>query len=197
MKQTGTDRRSQRTRQLLNEALIALMQEQPYEKITVQDIIDRANVGRSTFYTHYLDKEDLLVSSFERMLDYLNAQLQQQPQAARQILPSLALFRHVQGHHYLYKTLVWGRGIELIFKNGQAHLSKVAEQNLRGLLGDNPASDVSITLAATFASGALLTLVKWWLENNTPHPPEYMDAMFRQLVTPGIESVLGIDLKRE
>ena len=64
--------RSQRTRQLLSAALFELMLELRYDEITVQHIIDRANVGRSTFYAHYLDKEDLLVSDFTRVLDALS-----------------------------------------------------------------------------------------------------------------------------
>src|SRR3954467_8818375 len=72
MRNTKADRRSERTRQLLNGALIELMLEQRYDEITVQDIIDRANIGRSTFYAHYLDKEDLMVSGFTRVLDTLS-----------------------------------------------------------------------------------------------------------------------------
>lgn len=66
MKNTKADRRSQRTRQLLSSALVDLMLQKRYDEITVQNIIDRANVGRSTFYAHYLDKDDLLVSDFCR-----------------------------------------------------------------------------------------------------------------------------------
>jgi AcrR family transcriptional regulator len=62
MSRQKLDRRSQRTRKSLSEALAALMVEKRYDKITVQDIIDRANVGRSTFYAHFQDEEDLLVS---------------------------------------------------------------------------------------------------------------------------------------
>src|SRR5881396_2641445 len=59
------DRRVQRTRKLLQDALVSLMIEQGYEATTVQDIIDRANVGRATFYAHFADKETLLVSRLE------------------------------------------------------------------------------------------------------------------------------------
>src|SRR5580765_1920865 len=72
MRNIKADRRSERTRQLLSAALIELMLEQRYDEITVQNIIDRANIGRSTFYAHYLDKEDLLVSGFTRVLDILS-----------------------------------------------------------------------------------------------------------------------------
>ena len=61
MSQPKTDRRVLRTRQSIRNALVELMLEKPYEKITIQAIIDRANVGRATFYNHYQDKDDLLL----------------------------------------------------------------------------------------------------------------------------------------
>ena len=63
-----TDRRSQRTQHSLHEALMSLMQEKRYDDITVQDIIDRANVGRSTFYANYQDKEDLMTRGLMHLM---------------------------------------------------------------------------------------------------------------------------------
>src|SRR3954467_9244852 len=111
MRNTKADRRSERTRQLLNAALIELMLEQRYDEITVQEIIDRANIGRSTFYAHYLDKEDLLVSGFTRVLDTLNQPPEPHDGGVYQAPPSLTrFFQHVQEHHQLYKALVRGGG---------------------------------------------------------------------------------------
>ena len=59
------DRRVQRTRRLLHKALMTEVLDKKYESITVQEILDRADVGRSTFYTHFHDKDELLVSGFE------------------------------------------------------------------------------------------------------------------------------------
>ena len=59
------DRRVRRTRDLLGDALVALMQEKPFETITVQHVLDRARIGRSTFYTHYRSKDDLFLSDLE------------------------------------------------------------------------------------------------------------------------------------
>ena len=59
------DRRIQRTQQLLRGALLSLIQEKGFEALSVQDIIDRANVGRATFYAHFDNKEDLLASGIE------------------------------------------------------------------------------------------------------------------------------------
>src|SRR3954452_8603828 len=65
MAEKKEDRRIQRTRQLLLQALFSLIQEKGFDAVTVQDIIDRANVGRSTFYVHFVDKEDLLVQAMD------------------------------------------------------------------------------------------------------------------------------------
>ena len=61
MEHQKQDRRARRTRQLLRDAFVALLKEKRYEDVSVQDIIERADVARSTFYVHYVDKEDLLV----------------------------------------------------------------------------------------------------------------------------------------
>src|SRR4026207_1338777 len=112
MRNTKDDRRAQRARRLASRALIRLMLEKRYNDITVQDIIDRANIGRSTFYAHYLDKEDLLTSGFTRVLDTLSPEHEQPGAEEYQALPSLArFFQHVQDHHRLYKALVHGGGI--------------------------------------------------------------------------------------
>ncbi len=49
--------------------MIELLREKRYDAITVQDLLDRAGIGRSTFYTHYFDKEDVLASVSEQMLE--------------------------------------------------------------------------------------------------------------------------------
>src|SRR5512135_3076549 len=107
------DRRERRTRQLLSEALIALMQEKRYEAITVQDIIDRADVGRSTFYAHYRDKDDLFATAFQVVMDKLLGCLEDDDDTDK-IIPSLQLFRHFQKNHHLYWALARSRGLETL-----------------------------------------------------------------------------------
>src|SRR5579863_9077562 len=65
------DRRIQRTHELLREALMALIEERGYEPISIQDITDRANVSRTTFYLHFRDKDDLLFTTMEELYDNL------------------------------------------------------------------------------------------------------------------------------
>ena len=95
MEQAKHDRRSQRTRQLLSDALVALILEKRYDAITVQDILDRANVGHSTFYTHFYDKDDLLLSDLDALLARLHQVIDDGSHGPSVLVPSLALFRHV------------------------------------------------------------------------------------------------------
>lgn len=184
------DRRVQRTRKLLQDALIELMLEKRYDKITVQDIIDRANVGRSTFYAHYQDKEDLLLSDFEHVLDLLSQHIDHGTEIGQQFLPSLELFRHVEDQYHLYKALVWGRGIELLFEKGHAYISRKTEEHLASLLSEGQTPSVPLPVLSNYLAGALLTLLKWWLDNNMPYSPERMEEIFQQLVAPGIWTAL-------
>src|SRR5438093_4059248 len=105
------DRRIQRTREVLHQALISLMIEKGYEVITVQDIIDRANVGRSTFYAHYVGKQDLLLSGLKNLSKHLLAH-QRAALAAKGNFRergfgfSLPLFEHVDSKRNLYHAIV-------------------------------------------------------------------------------------------
>jgi AcrR family transcriptional regulator len=188
MKEASNDRRVLRTRQLLSHALTELMQEKRYERITVQDIIDRANVGRSTFYAHFENKDDLLVSDFERVMDMLGEHMDREEGDG--MLISLEMFGHIQEHQHLYKALLWGRGIELLFEQGQAYLTARIEEHLTKHLPDEFEPVVPLPLLANHLSGALLAMIKWWLGTDMPYSPERMDEMYRQLVMPGVRAAL-------
>ena len=182
------DRRTQRTRQALSHALIALIQDKRYDAITVQDICDRANVGRSTFYAHYQAKDDLLTGIVTQAMESLG-----QPLAYRdgQLVFSIApLFEHVKGHHHLYKALLWGGGMDVLMRAGQKQWSEQIEKFIGDLLADKHQPAVPIPVVATYLAGSLQTLLLWWLEHKLPHSPERMDEMFQQLVMPGVMKVL-------
>lgn len=193
MRNRATDRRSQRTRQLLSTALVALMGEKRYDEITVQEIIDRANVGRSTFYAHYLDKEDLLVSNVTDVLDTLSRQMERHELGTQRTPPSLApLFQHVQQHYALYKALVRGQGIDMLHKKGHERLRMNIEQHLQQVVAAAHPPTAPLPLVADYMAGAIFTLLMWWLEHELPYPPEEMDRVFHQLVLPGVERTLGV-----
>ncbi|HEX6306290.1 MAG TPA: TetR/AcrR family transcriptional regulator [Anaerolineales bacterium] len=188
----SVDRRVQRTRQLLNEALMALIVEVGYDAITVQDIIDRANLGRSTFYAHYQGKDDLLLSGMEEVVHSLIWGEEDSPEAddgkreGRRILSTLPIFRHAQERYDLHKAIMGGRGIDLIIKTIQDHLSSHIQEQIERLVPQGQTPTVPPVLMANYLAGSLMTLLKWWLDNDMPYPPERMDEMFQQLAMPGV-----------
>ena len=177
------DRRSQRTRHLLGEALVKLIREKGYSTITVSDIIERANVGRSTFYSHYRDKDDLFVGELDRVIEVLSHRIPNQEEIP--FFPSLGLFRHVGEEYELYKALVWSSGIDLLIKHLQKSLSYRIEQ---GFQKSGWEVEVPIPIMANFIAGSFLAVLKWWLEDKMSYSPEQMDEMFKKLTMPGIEA---------
>lgn len=193
MRNKKEDRRSQRTRRLLHRAIMSLMQEKRYESITVQDIIDRADVGRSTFYAHYQDKEDLINSNLQEIFDDLSQSLAGNGPENQRLLPTLVLFRHVQENQHLFEAMNRGGGLDLLLEKGQTYWRQRVEADLQARLppGQNPAMPLS--LVADYLSGALGTFLKWWLRQKLPFSPERMDEMFQQIVMPGVWAALGED----
>ena len=184
------DRRSQRTQQALMDALISLLAVKHYDEISINDIVERANVGRSTFYAHYQTKDDLLKSGFERVLDMLiqNISFGEADQDLR--LDTRPLFRHAQGHYEIYRTLVWGSGFELLTKDGHAALSAKFQESFTRFLSGKPEPAVPLTVLAYASAGTLLLLLKWWLDNKMPFSPEYMDEILQKLVMSNTRKIL-------
>src|SRR4051812_41261596 len=108
LKTTKDDRRSRRTRQLLGVALGELMREKRYDDITIQDILDRSGIGRSTFYAHYTDKQDLVISEIARVIHQLELYTTEFKHQPSGLLPSLAFFRHVYEQRRLMNAFLWG-----------------------------------------------------------------------------------------
>lgn len=187
-KQPG-DRRARRSRQLLQNALFDLMLEKRYDHITIQDIIDRADVGRSTFYAHFQDKEDLATQGLESVMEQISHSI-----ASKGTEPTLVstveLFRHMLEHQQLFRAIARGRGIDLFLEKGQAYWNKQIQVRLGMLVPKGRKPNVSLVLLSSYLTGTLVTLFKWWLDNKMPYSPERMDEIFQQLVTPGVQGIL-------
>ncbi len=187
------DRRVQRTRQALHQALTEIILEKRYDKITVQDIIDRADVGRSTFYAHFLDKDDLLVKGVARFSDRLGAHLETSEEHGREpshVLHSLTFFQHADMHHDLYKAMREGGGAEVIMEAARRHLSEDIENHLVALFPKGMDTDIPKAVITNFLAGAMLSLLMWWLDEDRPYSPEEIDAMFQKLAIRGVEGLL-------
>ncbi|WP_406278723.1 TetR/AcrR family transcriptional regulator [Streptomyces sp. NBC_00191] len=188
-----SDRRVRRTRRALHEALLALMTEKGYDAVTVQDIIDRADVGRSTFYTHFTDKQDLMRSGFV----HLRAILEQPHPGSRapELLFrfSLEMFRHVQGQRQLGRALTGSPSGAPVLREMQHLLADLVRNELKALTPTAPAPDVPTELVVQFVVAAFLATMAWWAEHGSDDDsPERADALFHALVTPGVRAAIAL-----
>jgi AcrR family transcriptional regulator len=179
------DRRTNRTKQTLYTALIQLILEKHYDLITVQDIIDRANVGRSTFYVHFRDKEDLLVSDWERFLDRFAANLNWANFDNGKFVPISELLYHLKDFQRFYRALVKSQKTERIYKIGCSYLTESFQKELNERF-DQSLITIPIPIVANYLSTEIFGQLRWWLDNNMPNSPEEMNEIFHQLVMPGV-----------
>ena len=190
MKQQKADRRSQRTYRLVSSAFAELLGEKPYEEILVQDILDRADIGRTTFYAHYFDKEDVLNSMAAEQLEIFTHQIAQTT-ARQRVVPSLELFEHIyQSPNQHFRALMQGRAGEPLWEVMQTALCRAIEPALCTLCAERRSPSIPLPVVSQYLAGAFLTLLKWWLAADMPYPPEQMEHIFQQLALPGVWAML-------
>ena len=209
-KNSKPDRRIQRTRQALRAALLELTKEKDYDAISIEEITERANVGRATFYLHFKDKEDLLLEHFSEMADEMvqlvsqipfadwlpsSAELKGSYDEDEPLLPLVMVFKHIYKNSGFYQVLSKSenssRIVERIRNISSQNIVKFAETKMQ----NDPIPvlyEVPIGFFASFFSGALLSTLIWWLEEDMQHSPEDVARMFRRLFFRGARDTLGL-----
>lgn len=166
----AVDRRVQKTKKILSEALIALILEKGYEKVTVQDIIDKANVGRSTFYSHYEDKDQLLLAGPENLgVRVFGDEGVQVVQGAPDFLP---LFRHAAENLGLSKAMIGRKSGALSNGHLQSHLKAAIQDRFKGRFGKSRSEGIWLGYFSAAAAGAAMGFLVSWLEDDLPVPAE-------------------------
>ena len=181
-----TDRRVQRTQHHLTHAMVDLITEKRFDDITVQNLIERADVGRSTFYLHFRDKEDLFQKNWEGFLDFCVEQVKWDQVGKGSFFPVLFLFEHLREVQPFYRGLVRSHKSESVMKSGAEYLSNRMAEELKARL--KPAPSIPIPILSNYLVTELFALLKWWLDERMPYPPERMDQIFHALVNPAFQS---------
>ena len=188
------DRRIEKTRGLLHEALASLIREKPYDSIVVKEILDRANVGRSTFYTHFRDKDDLLVSSIYDMLGPIHSASRPTsgPRCERVLWFSLPVFEHIDRHRHAGAAQMGPRGRAILHEHLQQVLVEmVAEAVGRGHQGRRkPDGRMPSDLLAQYVASTFILVLNWWVEGSSPLPPREVNEVFRALTLPTLAAAL-------
>jgi AcrR family transcriptional regulator len=181
-----TDRRIRRTRERLGDALIALIQEKPLDAITVQEVLDRADVGRSTFYVHYRDKDDLLLSDFDEFLEAMSTLLIRSGDRSDRVAPVRELFAHVADARRLYTALVASDRMHDFLDLGREHFARAIDRRLAELPRSRNMPGETRAATAYALAGALVSLMVWWMDHGSVASAEQMDDRFHQLAWAGV-----------
>ena len=186
---TKVDRRARRTRQALHETLMRLTVERGYDGLSVADIAEAANIGRSTFYSHFTDKDDLLRSA----AGSLRAELVREHQAIaateqshdwRALGFSRFMTQHLHEQRLLYRALMQGRGGPILMDLMRHALCDI----VRGELAARPTPPPDLELSVQFLVGAYLSVLTWWLDRGAKQAPEAIEAAFRRLAAHGLDT---------
>jgi AcrR family transcriptional regulator len=180
------DRRIDRTRATLRDALIPLILELGYDSVTVQDITDRANVGRATFYLHYRDKDELLMECVDVIVaDFLH-QIQQQPVEdwiASDGATIRQVFEFAAGNADLFRIIMRGHGSLRTSHRLREIVADKTSQVVQAAVKKNGVQlNLPVEVISNFFAGSLLALINWWLEEERPYSANQMAEMFLKLV---------------
>ncbi|WP_228010272.1 TetR/AcrR family transcriptional regulator [Nonomuraea phyllanthi] len=174
-----------RTRRMIQEALVALILEKGYDAVSVTDIIDRADVGRSTFYAHFSSKQEVLLSNVDEL-----AFLHRAPAGAsgRLFAFSLPMFEHVREQERLVRALLGRRGGGPVHARGEQLLAGLVREEL---LAAGARASAALDLLVVCVVGAFMALLRAWVDGQTTASPAELDAAFRAAVEPGVRAVLS------
>ena len=180
------DARVRRTRDALGDALVALMQEKPFDTITVQDVLDRAKVGRSTFYAHYSDKDDLLMSDAEEFFEALSMTLSVRGDKSDRVFPVKEFFGHITEAKQFVDALMSSGKFHDNMELARGLFARGIERRLSELPRGQGISAAERPAIAFAHAGALLSLLAWWVDRGMRQPPEEMDQLFHKMVWKGV-----------
>lgn len=203
---TKVDRRILRTRISLRNALLMLIKEKDFDFISVEEITDRANLGRATFYLHYKDKEDLLLDEFREIASTrahlfsdipisiwrFNQDTLNNSNADMPIRPFLLIFEHLSQNADLYRILIKGKNSQRII----LQLREIIVQTISEIINKEVVTESSktrselpeipIELLGAYFSGAMMSSISWWLDQAIPPQPAEIADMFHSLFFLGV-----------
>lgn len=190
---TRPDRRVAKTVRALKAALADLILEKGYDVVTVQNIIDRAEVSRSTFYAHFIDKDDLVLAILKDL-----EVAPPDPATWAHDDPPFAwtgqLFGHLASGRRLFRAVAGSPSGQLTRREMDRWLGGLAGAELRRLGVHKRHDPRSVEIAARYVVWTFLGFMNWWTEEaNADLDAETVDAMFRSLALPGVAMFLGLE----
>ena len=183
------DRRVRRTKRALGVALIELMMAEEFDAITVQRVIEKAKVGRTTFYAHFRSTDDLLLSDAERFFGMLTEYFERPGVAGNRVAPVAELLQHVRDVRAFQRALDRAGRRDVMFDLLAGHLAKLIARRISVLVPDPRTLSVPIPIASRMYAGALVELVRWSADREETHSPAWVDARYHEVVWLGLRGM--------
>lgn len=185
----STDLRVRRTRKWLQEALLSLMLEKPFTRISIAEITDQAQVSRPTFYLHYRNKEEVLEDYLDSM--YKNFMDDMQPYLDSIIQGKLAVkfFEQIADQAVFLRSLIDSEVSNLVMNKLYKYCYDVIKQSLDQAPYPSMEGIIWDYVIASIA-GSVYAMSIRWLQMDMPHTPKEMGNLTMRLIRPGIREVL-------
>lgn len=178
-KRKGLDRRIERTRKALSAALHSLVAYRTYDEISLSDILTEANVGRSTFYLHFRDKDDLLLSTVADVMTVAGDAPAMRKWPDSILWFSLPMFEYHAHRKRLAGHRMGERGKNILHGHLERAICNLIETQVRREFRD-------AELVQRFVASTFVFVLNWWLQGKGVIPPDEAEALFKKLVVPGL-----------
>jgi AcrR family transcriptional regulator len=184
------DRRIEKTRNLLTSSLMSLIGEKPYDSIAIKEILHHANVGRSTFYMHFRDKDDLLRSGIDRIVGGTPSVPGATGKLERFVWFSLPIFQHHAENARGWVSNIGTHGRTVLHDRLRHALAEVILFNVEGMLNPRTVSPraAPADLLANHVACTFVMVLDWWLDKQMPLGPDEVNRLFRSLVEPTLKA---------
>jgi AcrR family transcriptional regulator len=170
--------------------LIGLAREKPYSTIAVKEILNRANVGRSTFYTHFRDKDDLLESGIHDVLQSAHGRSRSQSAVERLLSFSLPLLTHIDEHRHAAGPQMKREGRLVMHARLGESLRELVADDLAGVASKS-GKQTEVDLMAQHVASTFVLVLNWWVDSAPTLTPADIDARFRELIEPTITGLMN------
>ena len=186
------DRRQKKTREAIFDAFTKLLSKKNYSEISVQEIIDTANIGRTTFYAHFETKDYLLRDLTGELFDHItDTAVGHAEGGIRCTLVGegdsvfLHLIRHLGENERNILELLTSQNNEIFLRYFRDNLKKLIIAEYAELTAKNGDAVPKDYLVGHIAS-AFTHTVDWWLKNGMRESPEEITAYFLSVIEPVI-----------
>lgn len=192
------DRRVQKTLQLLQNALGELIVEKEYDDITIQELLDRANVGRSTFYAHFENKDQLLRSILTLLNEHFEAGIQRMSEGQKTYEENsdqmpFRVLQFVEQNHRLFRAMLGKAGHSSHSNPLYDYLYTVTREHFRQMMQLKHRDTPRLELAVQFYTSAFIGALVWWLENDMVYSAEVFGQMLNRMTLPGLQAFLELE----